>query len=151
MTEISPETYALQLLSQGEPPRKVADQSGLEVGQVVRILHEAFLNQPKPSQPPEIDAGKAVERFTTHPSVKVQRAAQRLLDTLKEEGPKVELLKRQRKAEQELASVKAQLAALRGKRAPRPGDDEKVQCTQEGCGRWFKSSGLALHITRSHS
>lgn len=146
-TTQTPEQYALTLLGNGETPRKAADQSGLEVGQVVRLLHEAYLEVRNGG---EVDVDKTLETLTIHPSRKVQRAATRLLDTLKEERPKVELLKRQRQAEKELAAVKAQLAALRGKRAPRPGEEEeKVQCAE--CGRWFKKSGLSLHMTRLHS
>lgn len=144
MTEIPAPTYALRLLAEGTPLRKAADDSGLEVGQVVAALLDDWRKQRNGT--PTTLTGPGWVPYLQHPSPRVVRAAERLRDTFETEDQKAALLAEQKTLKARLAAVTAE---LRGNpAAPRAAASTREKQPCPDCGQSFANVGT--HRARAH-
>lgn len=143
MTEIPAPVYALRLLGTGEPLRKAADQSGLEVGAVVAALLDDWRKQ-RAGTPTQALTGPGWEPYLRHPSAKVVRAAERLRDVFTAEDEKAGLLAEKKRLEAQLARVKAQLS--NGRPTTTTATASGHECPD--CGNVFLN--LGVHRARKH-
>lgn len=143
MTETPAPIYALQRLAAGSPIRQAADESGLEVNQVVAALLDDWRKTRDRKAAPL--TGPGWEPYLKHPSEKVVRAAERLRDTFAAEDAKAGLLAEKRRLEQQLARVKAQLSSTAA--TPKAPREKTQQCPD--CGDMF--ANLGVHRARKHA
>jgi hypothetical protein len=141
--EVPAEQHAVELIRSGKVHNiaEAADESGLEVAQVIRALVAALRAQ----RPVALvkDTGAGWEPYLRHPSPRVVKAAERLRDVFELEDGRAQLVAERQRLEAQLARVKAQ---LRGGQAA-AGSHECGQCGKQ----LPTEQGLRIHTSRKHS